>query len=132
MSATDVSNTPSTQNAPSLIDAFIPIICLVAMLSAGVIYFGDNSSYGPNQISLLFSAGIAIIIGFKNGYRWESMEKAIINGISLALSAILILLSVGALIGTWLLSGTVPTLIYYGLQVLQPEFFTQQPVLFAA
>jgi len=123
MSATDVSNTNTIHNEPSLIDAFIPIICLVAMLSAGVIYFGDNSSYGPNQISLLFSAGIAIITGFKNGYRWESMEKAIINGISLALSAILILLSVGALIGTWLLSGTVPTLIYYGLQVLQPEFF---------
>jgi len=67
--------------------------------------------------------GIAIIIGFKNGHTWADMEKAIVHGISLSLGAVLILLSVGSLIGTWLLSGTVPTMIYYGLQILNPEWF---------
>ena len=108
---------------PSIMDSILPIICLVLMLSTGVIYFGDNSSYGPNQIALLLSMGVAIIIGFKNGHSWASMEEAIIKGISISLSAVLILLAVGSLIGTWLLSGTVPTLIYYGLQILEPEWF---------
>jgi NhaC family Na+:H+ antiporter len=109
--------------APSMVDAFIPVIALVLMLGAGVAYFGDNSSYGPNQIALLLSMGIAIVIGLKNGHAWAELEKAIVNGISLSLGAVLILLTVGALIGTWLLSGTVPTMIYYGLMVLDPSWF---------
>jgi len=109
--------------APSFIDAFIPLIALVIMLATAVIYFADNSSFGPNQIALLLAMGIAILIGFKNGYEWESIEKAIINGISISLGAILILLTVGALIGTWLLSGTVPTMVYYGLQIIDPSWF---------
>jgi NhaC family Na+:H+ antiporter len=121
--ATDVNTAAAKNNEPSLLDCFIPIIFLVLMLSVGVVYFGDNSSYGPNQIALLLSAGMAIIIGFKNGFQWQEMERAIINGISLSLGAVLILLAVGSLIGTWLLSGTVPTLIYYGLQILSPAWF---------
>ena len=108
---------------PSMLDASIPIVALIIMLATAVVYFGDNSSYGPNQIALLASMGLAIIIGLKNGFSWESIEKAIVNGISLSLGAILILLSVGALIGTWLLSGTVPTMIYYGLKILSPDWF---------
>ena len=109
--------------APSFIDALIPLIALVFMLAISVSYFEDNSSYGPNQIALLIAMGIAILIGLKNGYQWESIEKAIINGISISLGAILILLTVGALIGTWLLSGTVPTMIYFGLQIIDPSWF---------
>lgn len=109
--------------APSMIDAFIPVIALVLMLGAGVAYFGDNSSFGPNQIALLLAMGLAIAIGMKNGHSWAAMEKAIVNGISLSLGAVLILLTVGALIGTWLLSGTVPTMIYYGLMILDPSWF---------
>lgn len=109
--------------APSFIDALTPLIALVIMLSASVSYFADNSSFGPNQIALLFAMGIAIVIGLKNGYAWASIEKAIVNGISISLGAILILLTVGALIGTWLLSGTVPTMVYYGLQIIDPSWF---------
>jgi Na+:H+ antiporter, NhaC family len=109
--------------APSFFDALIPLVSLVIMLSASVTYFADNSSYGPNQIALLFAMGIAILIGLKNGYSWLSIEKAIIHGISISLGAILILLTVGALIGTWLLSGTVPTMIYFGLQIIDPSWF---------
>lgn len=116
-------STTEHPKSPSTLQAFIPIITLIVLLSAGVSYFADNSSYGPNQIALMFSMGIAILIGLKNGYTWHSIEKAIINGISLSLGAVLILLTVGALIGTWLLSGTVPTLIYYGLQIIHPSWF---------
>ncbi|WP_440877441.1 Na+/H+ antiporter NhaC [Thalassotalea sp. PLHSN55] len=117
------TETNKITKSPSLMDALLPIVSLIIMLSAGVIYFGDNSSYGPNQIALMASMGIAIVIGLKNGFLWESIEQAIVKGISLSLGAVLILFAVGALIGTWLLSGTVPTMIYYGLQILNPSWF---------
>ena len=108
---------------PSMLDSVIPLISLVIMLTASVSYFADNSSFGPNQIALLLAMGIAIVIGLKNGHKWADIEKSIVNGISISLGAILILLAVGALIGTWLLSGTVPTMIYYGLQIIDPSWF---------
>ena len=83
--------------------------------------FGDSSSGGPNQIALLLAMGVASIIGIKNGFSWKQIEQGIV-GISLSLGAILILLSVGALIGTWLLAGT-PSLIYYGLELIDPSLF---------
>ncbi|GAB3017104.1 Na+/H+ antiporter NhaC [Bowmanella dokdonensis] len=113
----------SNPRQPSLLDAFIPIAILVVLLSSSVILFADDSSYGPNQIALLLAMGVAAIIGLKNGYSWKQIEEGIVHGISLSLGAILILLAVGSLIGTWLLSGTVPTLIYYGLQLLNPSVF---------
>lgn len=108
---------------PSFLDALIPVISLVIMLSASVYFFGDNSAGGPNQIALLLASGIAIIIGLKNKHTWAEIEKAMINGISISMGAIFILLAVGSLIGTWLLSGTVPTMIYYGLRLLDPSWF---------
>lgn len=112
-----------SEKQPSFFDAALPLFVLIALLSASVYLFGDNSSYGPNQIALFLATAVAVVIGLKNGYRWSVMEKAMVKGISLSLGAVLILLSVGALIGTWMLSGTVPTLIYYGLQVLSPSWF---------
>ncbi|MEI6893085.1 MAG: Na+/H+ antiporter NhaC [Colwellia sp.] len=106
-----------------MLDASIPVITLIILLTIAVIYFGDNSSYGPNQIALLISMGVAVVIGIKNGYSWPELEQAIIHGISLSLGAVLILFAVGSLIGTWLLSGTVPTMIYYGLKLLDPSWF---------
>lgn len=109
--------------APSFLQALIPLLSLIVMLSASVYLFGGDSSYGPNQIALLIAAGIAVIIGFKNGFSWAQIEEGITEGISVALGAMLIILAVGSLIGTWLLSGTVPTLIYFGLELLNPGFF---------
>jgi len=108
---------------PSMLDSVTPLIALVVMLTASVQLFGDNSSFGPNQIALMLAMGIAILIGLKNKHTWDSIEKAIVNGISISLGAILILLAVGALIGTWLLSGTVPTMVYYGLKIIDPSWF---------
>ncbi len=111
------------QKQPSFIDALIPITLLVALLGAAVYLYGDSSSSGPNQIALLFATFTAALIGLKNGYTWKTLEEAMIKGITISLGAIIILLMVGALIGTWLLSGTVPTLIYYGLQIINPSWF---------
>ncbi|HAW92537.1 MULTISPECIES: Na+/H+ antiporter NhaC [unclassified Arsukibacterium] len=112
-----------TEKHPSFLDAALPVIVLIVLLSASVYLFGNDSSYGPNQIALFIATAVAVIIGLKNGYKWQAMENAMVSGISLSLGAVLILLSVGALIGTWMLSGTVPTLIYYGLQLLSPSWF---------
>ncbi|MEG3768869.1 Na+/H+ antiporter NhaC [Alteromonas sp. 14N.309.X.WAT.G.H12] len=117
---------------PSLLDAFIPIVSLIIMMGGAVYLFADDSSYGPNQIALLLGTGLAAIIGMKNGHRWKDIEAGIIKGISMSLGACLILLAVGSLIGTWMLSGTVPTLIYYGLQLLNPSFFYAATCLICA
>jgi NhaC family Na+:H+ antiporter len=109
--------------APSLPDALIPLIALIAMLALSVRLFGSDSSGGANQVALLLGAMIAAGVAIKNGYRWAAIQQAIVHGISTAMGAILILLAVGALIGTWMLSGTVPTMIYYGVQILEPGWF---------
>jgi NhaC family Na+:H+ antiporter len=106
-----------------MLDALLPLGALIFLLSLSVYLYGSDSSFGPNQMALFVAAAIAVLIGLKNGFGWEEMEQAMIRGIALALGAVLILFSVGALIGTWLLSGTVPALIYYGLQVLNPSWF---------
>ena len=107
----------------SIIDSLIPLLSLVLMLTVSVYLFGSDSSYGPNQIALIIAAGIASIVAIKNGHLWKDILEAIVKSISTAMGALLIFLCVGALIGTWLLSGTVPTLIYYGLEILNPKIF---------
>ena len=112
-----------TTKQPSLLQALIPLLALIVMLASSVYFFGEDSSYGPNQIALWVASGIAILVGFRNGFSWAQIEEGITEGISVALGAMLIILAVGSLIGTWLLSGTVPTLIYFGLELLNPSLF---------
>jgi NhaC family Na+:H+ antiporter len=111
------------KKTPTLLDALIPVLFLVLLLALSVYLYGDNSSYGANQIALILAAGLAALVGVKNGHGWKSIEAGIVKGISTALGAILILLSVGSLIGTWILAGTVPTMIYFGLQLMHPSIF---------
>ncbi len=118
--------------SPTLFDALVPIAALVAMLALSVYLFGSDSSSGPNQIVLAIAAAVASIVAIRNGHKWVDLQKAIIEGISTALIAILILLSVGALIGTWLMAGTVPALIYYGMQILSPQWFYAATCLICA
>ncbi|MET1254147.1 Na+/H+ antiporter NhaC family protein [Aliikangiella maris] len=124
--------TVDNKKQPTLIDALIPVAILILMLFGAVKLYEDNSSYGPNQIALLLSAAVAMLIGYKNGFSWKELEEGIVKGISMALGAILILLMVGSLIGTWILAGTVPTMIYYGLQILDPAFFYAAACLICA
>jgi Na+:H+ antiporter, NhaC family len=113
----------SAQREPALWQALLPLIALFVMLAASVYVFADDSSYGANQIALLLAGGLAAIVGLRNGQRWADIQEAIIHGVSISTDAILILLSVGALIGTWILCGAVPTLIHYGLLLLHPSYF---------
>jgi Na+:H+ antiporter, NhaC family len=107
--------------------ALIPIFILIVLLSANVIFFGADATAGPNQIALLLGAAAAGVVTWRLGYNWEEMEKSIVKSISSAMGAMLILLVIGSLSGTWLLSGIVPAMIYYGLKILNPTIF-----LFAA
>ena len=108
---------------PTLVQALIPVISLILMLFLSVKLFGSDSSSGPNQIVLTLGAAIAAIVAIQNGIAWDDLLAAIIDGIGTSMGAVLILLSVGGLIGTWLLAGTVPSLIYYGLEILSPQWF---------
>lgn len=107
----------------SVFDALLPIVTLIGLLAAAVYLFGDDATGGPNQIGLIMATVVAALVALKNGHRWEQIESGMVSGIGVALRAILILLVVGSLIGVWILSGTVPTLIYYGLQILDPGWF---------
>lgn len=122
----------TTPRAPSLIHVLIPIGALILMLSLSVYLFSDSSSSGPNQIVLTLGAAIAAIVGIRLGHKWIDLQKAIVAGISTAMIAILILLSVGGLIGTWLMAGTVPSLIFYGLELLNPQWFFAATCLICA
>lgn len=118
----------STKREPTLWEALVPIIFLIAMLSVNVIYiFKDDAISGSNQIVLILSATVAALVALRTGIQWEEIQDGIVKSISASMSAILILLLIGSLAGTWLLSGIVPAMIYYGLQVLNPTIF-----LFAA
>ena len=112
-----------TPREPSYLQSILPLLVLIGMLAFSVVLFGDSSSYGPNQIALLIAAALGSLIAFRNGYTWDQVMEGITEGISIALGAILIILMVGALIGTWLLAGIVPTLIYFGLELLSPDWF---------
>ena len=107
----------------SNLDILLTIGLTITLLAASVIIFGSDSSAGANQIALIIGAVAATLVGIKNGYSYKVIEQNIVDGISTALPAILILFSVGSLIGMWMLSGTVPTMIYYGLLLLDPSVF---------
>ncbi|HET8858380.1 Na+/H+ antiporter NhaC [Marivirga sp.] len=115
------------QLKPSLLQALIPIVFLIFLLSLNVYFFGDGTLDGSNQIALILAAGVAAIVALKVGFKWDTMLDGIVSSISSAMSSILILLLIGSLAGTWLLSGIVPAMIYYGLNILNPTIF-----LFAA
>ena len=112
---------------PTLLQAFIPIVCLIFMLSLNVFFFGEDTLSGANQIALLLAAAIAGVIAIRLKLKWPQILGQIVKSIGSAMPAILILLLIGSLAGTWLLSGVVPALIYYGLKIIHPSIF-----LFAA
>lgn len=112
---------------PTLWLASLPLIAIILLLTLNVVLFGADATAGPNQIAMILSAGVAALIAFRLGYSWDEIEHSIVKSITSAMGAILILMVIGALSGTWLLSGIVPAMIYYGLKILNPTIF-----LFAA
>ena len=112
----------------SLFEALIPIIFLIVLLSTNVILFDDTLA-GPNQIALILAAAVAGIIAMKLGHRWETVRAKVVSTIGSAMPSILILLLIGSLAGTWMISGVVPAMIYYGLSIVNPQLFLITAVL---
>jgi len=103
--------------------ALLPIIVLISLLAYNVFLYGDDSLGGANQLALLFAAATASIVGIKFGAKWKTILDGMSKSISSTTPSLIILLLIGALAGTWLLSGIVPAMIYYGLQILNPTIF---------
>ena len=103
--------------------ALTPVIFLIVLLGCSVYLFGADSSYGANQIALVLATCVAALVARSRGLSWRESQQGIVHGIGVGLGPTLILLSVGMLIGTWILCGTVPAMIYYGVQVLNPSIF---------
>ncbi|MDH5381030.1 MAG: sodium:proton antiporter, partial [Cyclobacteriaceae bacterium] len=108
---------------PSTFESIVPILFLIGLLALNVYIFGDSASYGPNQIALLFAASIAAVMALRLGFNWDDVVEGMVKSISSAMSAILILLMIGSLAGTWMLGGIVPAMIYYGLDLISPSLF---------
>jgi len=108
---------------PSLLEAFIPIVFLIVALSINVYIFEDDGLEGSNQMILILSSAVAALVAARLGMTWYEMQEGAIKNITSAMPSILILLLIGSLAGTWMISGIVPALIYYGLMILNPTIF---------
>ena len=115
---------PSTPpRPPSWLDAIIPLVVLIGLIGGSVMLFGLGAIDGPVQVALILSAMVAAMVALKNGNPWSAVSAAEGKALASVSGAIFILLAVGALIGTWNMAGTIPTLVYYGIKLLQPNWF---------
>ncbi|MGO1586047.1 MAG: Na+/H+ antiporter NhaC family protein, partial [Mesonia sp.] len=121
--SSDPENQKIISNNISIGAALLPVIALVGMLAYNVFVFGDDALGGSNQFILLMGAAVAAVVGHFNNTSYSTMIEEVSQNIKSTSGAILILLMVGALAGTWLISGIIPTMIYYGLQILNPTIF---------
>jgi NhaC family Na+:H+ antiporter len=130
--ATGEAETPFRGKEPTILESLVPIGLLIGLLSLSYYLFRDEASYGPNQVALIFCALVAAGLAYKNGLPWEGIRRAMIDGVATGIGAIGILLAVGALIGTWALSGTIVAMVYYGLEILNPNYFYATAALICA
>ena len=113
----------SRKKKPSVVISMIPVVLLVGLLSYCITVFGDGMLSGPSQLVLTLCTGVVVAISmlvYKQS--WQSLENAMVVAISRSMSANLILLMVGGLCGTWMHSGIIPTMIYYGLEVISARW----------
>ena len=113
----------SGPRTPSLFDSLLPILVLIALLALTIALFGVSATDGPLQVALLLSAAFASLMAFKYGHTVASVASAAVGGVSVAMIAVFILLAVGALIGTWNMAGTIPTVVDYGVRLVSPSWF---------
>lgn len=106
-------------------EAFLPIIALIIALYIGLVIFGSDP-----HVPLVIASAIAVFVAvFQLGYGWNEIEEGILKTINMGMQAIIILMIVGMLVGTWIQGGVVPAMIYYGLQILSPSIFLVATVL---
>ena len=122
----------STPKSISLKASLIPVVLLVVLLAYNVFVFGDDALSGSNQFILLIGGAIAAVVGFCHKVSYEKMLAEVAENLKSTTGALLILLMVGALSGTWLVSGIIPAMIYYGLQILNPTIFLAACVIICA
>lgn len=107
---------------PTFLQSLLPVIILIVLLFFNVMYF-DEALGGANQTALIIAATIGGLIGWKNRVRWASMQEKILHTIHAAMPSILILFLIGALSGSWMISGVIPMMIYYGVDIMHPAYF---------
>jgi NhaC family Na+:H+ antiporter len=107
----------------SMTGAIIPVAALIVLVGLSYWLFGDAGAEGPNQVALTVATMIAVFMAWRRGHSAESLRKAAVESVGTGIGAIFILFAVGALIGTWAMSGTLAAMVYYGLQLLSPNFF---------
>jgi NhaC family Na+:H+ antiporter len=122
----------STPKSISLKASLIPVVLLVVLLAYNVFVFGDDALSGSNQFILLIGGAIAAVVGFFHRVSYDKMLAEVAENLKSTTGALLILLMVGALSGTWLVSGIIPAMIYYGLQILNPTIFLAACVIICA
>ena len=123
----------TAERLPSPWVSLIPLAVLTGLLYVVIRCFGGDAINGGSQIALLSATSVCVMLAIGlYRCRWSVLEESIIDNIRASASAILILLLIGAIAGTWMISGVVPTLIYYGLQILHPSFFLVASCLICA
>ena len=122
----------NTKPTLSLRLAMLPIVALVLLLSLNVSVYGDDALGGSNQFILLLGGAVAAMVGFGQKISYKDMLQQVAENLKSVTGAILILLFVGALAGTWLVSGIIPAMIYYGLQIMHPTFFLAACIVICA
>lgn len=113
----------ATPQPLSMTEAVVPVAALILLVALSFFLFGDAGAGGPNQVALTIATMIAVLIGRRRGHSLASLGEAASASVATGIGAIFILFAVGALIGTWAMSGTLVAMVYYGLQILSPDFF---------
>jgi NhaC family Na+:H+ antiporter len=124
--------TPNTPQPLTLTEALIPIASLIILVAISYYLFGDGGAFGPNQVALVVATMIGVFIAWRRGHTLESLRQAAIESVGSGIGAIFILLAVGSLIGTWAMSGTLVAMVYYGLQLLSPNYFYMTAAIICA
>jgi len=114
---------PASPEPITLTEALIPVVSLVVLVGLSYYLFGDGGAKGPNQVALVVATVIALIVAKRRGHTLNTLRDAAIESVSSGMGAIFILFAVGALIGTWAMSGTLVAMVYYGLKLLNPHYF---------
>ncbi len=114
------SVTARSVKEPSYADAIIPAVALIVLIAGAVFLFGLDALDGPVQVALILCDMIVAVILLKNGYPWEDIVKSAQTAMGSVTTPFFILFGIGALIGTWNMSGTIPTMVYYGIHLLHP------------
>jgi len=114
---------PDSPQPVTLTEAIVPVASLILLVGLSYFLFGDAGAVGPNQVALVIATMIAVFIGWRRGHSLDALGKAASDSVATGIGAIFILFAVGGLIGTWALSGTLVAMVYYGLQLLSPNYF---------